>query len=82
MVKYWFYSQGFRDTSLTVWDASTILHNYEVRTGAVISKEELDSGALADKLVDSDYDLTASVSKHLLFYLNYPPAEASGTTIS
>ena len=33
LIKYWLCSQGFRDTSLTVWDASTILHNYEVRTG-------------------------------------------------
>ena len=60
---------------MTVWDASTILHNYETRTGVVVSREELDSGVLADKLVDSDYDLTASVSEPLSFYLNYPPAE-------
>ena len=58
----WPFSQGFRDTSLTVWDASTILRNYEVRTGNVLSREELDSGCLADKLIDADYDLTTSVS--------------------
>ena len=61
----WPYSQGFRDTSLTVWDASTILCNYEVRTGHVLSREELDSGCLANKLVDADYDLTTSVSEYL-----------------
>ena len=61
----WPYSQGFRDTSLTVWDASTILRNYEVRTGHVLSREELDSGCLANKLVDADYDLTTSVSEYL-----------------
>ena len=61
----WPYSQGFRDTSLTVWDASTILRNYEVRMGHVLSREELDSGCLANKLVDADYDLTTSVSEYL-----------------
>ena len=61
----WPYSQGFRDTSLTVWDASTILRNYEVRTGHVLSREELDSGYLANELIDADYDLTTSVSEYL-----------------
>ena len=56
----WPYSQGFRDTSLTVWDASTIL-----RTGHVLSREELDSGCLANELVGADYDLTTSVSEYL-----------------
>ena len=61
----WPDSQGFRDTSLTVWDASTILRNYEVRMGHVLSREELDSGCLANKLIDADYDLTTSVSEYL-----------------
>ena len=61
----WPYLQGFRDTSLTVWDASTILCNYEVRTGHVLSREELDSGCLANELIDADYDLTTSVSEYL-----------------
>ena len=61
----WPYSQGFRDTSLTVWDASTILRNYKVRTGHVLSREELDSGCLAKELIDADYDLTTSVSEYL-----------------
>ena len=39
-----------------------LLRNYEVRTGKVLSREELDSGCLADKLIDADYDLTTSVS--------------------
>ena len=39
-----------------------MLCNYEVQTGKVLSREELDSGCLADKLIDTDYDLTASVS--------------------
>ena len=54
--------QGFKDTSLMVWDASSILRNYEVRTGHVLSREELDTGYLADRLIDADYDLTTSVS--------------------
>ena len=54
--------QGFKDTSLTVWDASSILRNYEVRTGHILSREELDTGYLTDRLIDTDYDLTTSVS--------------------
>ena len=54
--------QGFKDTSLTVWDASSILRNYEVRTGHILSREELDTGYLTDRLIDADYDLTTSVS--------------------
>ena len=54
--------QGFKDTSLTVWDASSILRNYEVRTGHILSREELDTGYLRDHLIDADYDLTTSVS--------------------
>ena len=54
--------QGFKDTSLTVWDASSILRNYEVRTGHILSREELDTGYLANRLIDADYDLTTSVS--------------------
>ena len=54
--------QGFRDASLTVWDASSVLRNYEVRTGHVLSREELDTGYLATRLTDADYDLTTSVS--------------------
>ena len=50
--------QGFKDTSLTVWDASSILRNYEVRTGHILSREELDTGYLTDRLIDADYDLT------------------------
>ena len=33
--------------------------------GHVLSREELDSGCLANKLVDADYDLTTSVSEYL-----------------
>ena len=54
--------QGFKDTILSVWDASSILRNYEVRTGHVLTQEELDSGYLAQNLIDKDYDLTSSVS--------------------
>ena len=45
-----------------MWDASSILRNYEVRTGHVLTREELDSGCLSEKLIDADYDLTTSVS--------------------
>ena len=45
-----------------MWDASSILRNYEVRTGRVLTREELDSGCLSGKLTDADYDLATSVS--------------------
>ena len=45
-----------------MWDASSILRNYEVCTGRVLTREELDSGCLSGKLTDADYDLTSSVS--------------------
>ena len=47
---------------LSVWDASCILRNYEVRTKQVITPEQLQDGSLAELLVDSDYDLEQSVS--------------------
>ena len=45
-----------------MWDASSILRNYKVSTGRVLTREELDSGCLSGKLTDADYDLTTSVS--------------------
>ena len=45
-----------------MWDASSILRNYEVQTGHVLTREELDSGCLSGKLIDADYDLATSVS--------------------
>ena len=45
-----------------MWDASSILRNYKVRTSRVLTREELDSGCLSGKLTDADYDLTTSVS--------------------
>ena len=45
-----------------MWDASSILRKYEVRTGHVLTREELDSGCLSGKLTDADYDLATSVS--------------------
>ena len=45
-----------------MWDAISILRNYEVRTGRVLTREELDSGCLSEKLTDADYNLTTSVS--------------------
>ena len=33
-----------------------------MHTGHVLTREELDTGYLADQLIDSDYDLTTSVS--------------------
>ena len=54
--------QGFRDSSLSVWEASCVIQNYEERTGHVVSRDELNQGVLRDNLQDSDYNLTQSVS--------------------
>ena len=54
--------QGFKDMSLSVWDASCVLQNYETRTKKTITPEQLQDGSLADLLLDSDYNLAQSVS--------------------
>ena len=61
------YHQGFKDTSLTIWQASCVLRNYELRTGKTISHEDLDSGTLADEFTDEDYQLDESVSSYPCF---------------
>ena len=64
--------QGFKDSSISIFEASCILHKYEERTGLTVSREELDSGALKTKLAPSDYDTTCLVSfslSHLLYCL-------------
>ena len=65
------YYQGFKDTSLTIWQASCVLCNYKLQTGKTISCEDLDVGTLADEFVDADYQLDESVSSYpvlLSFY--------------
>ena len=53
--------QGFKDSSISIFEASCILHKYEERTGHTVTQEELDSGALKTKLAPSDYDTTCLV---------------------
>ena len=59
-------SQGFRDTSLSVWEASCILRNFELRTGKTISREDLNAGVLKEQFTDEDYALKDSVSPFLV----------------
>ena len=61
-------SQGFCDTSLSVWEASCILRNFEQRMGKTVSREDLDAGVLKEQFTDKDYALKDSVS-HFLSYL-------------
>ena len=68
------YVQGFKDMSLSVWDASCVLQNYETRTSKVITPEQLQDGSLADLLQDSDYNLAQSVS--IVYYLLFSPPAA------
>ena len=56
--------QGFKDKSLTIWQASCVLRNYELRTGNVVSRDDLDTGVLADQFVEEDYKIDESVCFH------------------
>ena len=60
-------SQGFRDTSLSVWEASCILRNFELRTGKTVSREDLNAGVLKEQFTDEDYALKDSVSPFLSY---------------
>ena len=62
-----FNPQGFKDTSLTIWQASCVLRNYELHTRKTVSCEDLDSGALADEFTDEDYKLDESVRSYPSF---------------
>ena len=53
--------QGFKDESLSVWQASCVLRNYELRTGNVISREDLETGVLGDQFTEEDYKIDESV---------------------
>ena len=54
---------------MSIFEASCILYCYEQRTGEIVGKAELDSGALKHKLIDSDYDTKCLVSNSLSIYL-------------
>ena len=71
--QYFFLFQGFKDLTLTVWDASCVLRNYEVRTKKTISPEQLQDGSLASLLEDSDYNLSQSVSALFTTLITYFP---------
>ena len=68
LILSFYYPQGFRDKSLSVWQASCVLRNYELRTGNVISREDLETGVLADQFTEEDYKIDESVC----FYLCLP----------
>ena len=63
-----YHPQGFRDKSLSVWQASCVLRNYELRTGNVISRDDLETGVLAYQFTEEDYKIDESVC----FYLYLP----------
>ena len=60
-------SQGFRDTSLSMWEASCILRNFELRMGKTVSREDLDAGVLKEQFTDEGYALQDSVSPFLSY---------------
>ena len=68
-----YYLQGFRDNSLSVWQASCVLRNYELRTGNVISREDLETGVLADQFTKEDYKIDESVCFYLYLPVSFLP---------
>ena len=58
--------KGFKDSSISIFEASCILHKYERRTGLTVTREELDSGMLREKLDPSDYDTSCLVSSPII----------------
>ena len=62
VVTWSFYLQGFNDVTLTPGEAAMVIHNYEVRTGHVVSMAELEGGYLKGQLKLEDYDLKQQVS--------------------
>ena len=56
--------QGFDGIALTPGEAAMIIHNYEVRTGHVVSMTELESGYLKGQLCPEDYDIKQRVSQY------------------
>ena len=54
----------FDDVALTPGEATMIIHNYEVRTGHVVSMTELESGYLKGRLCSKDYDIKQWVSQY------------------
>ena len=58
--------KGFKDSSISIFEASCILHKYERRTGLTVTREELDSGTLREKLDPSDYDTSCLVSSPII----------------
>ena len=58
--------KGFKDSSISIFEASCILHKYERQTGLTVTREELDSGTLREKLDPSDYDTSCLVSSPII----------------
>ena len=56
--------QGFDDVALMPGEAAMIIHNYEVRTGHVVSMSELESGYLKSRLRPGNYDIKQQVSQY------------------
>ena len=46
-----------------------IIHNYEVRTGHIVSMAELESGYLKGRLCPEDYDIKQRVSDSSAIFL-------------
>ena len=57
-----FLFQGFDGVALTPGKATMVIHNYEVRTGHLVSMTELESGYLKGWLRPEDYDIKQQVS--------------------
>ena len=72
LLEGFYFIQGFRDSSLSVWEASCVLRNFELRTGQTVSREDLDNGILEGQFMDEGYALKDSVSLFLSYLLTIP----------
>ena len=70
VVTWFFYLQGFNDVTLMPGEAVMVIHNYEVRTGHVVSMAELEDGYLKGRLKLKDYDLKQQVSLPFIVVLS------------
>ena len=62
--------------------AAMIIHNYEVRTGHVVSMAELESGYLKGRLHPEDYDIKQWVGNNSVnfYYANFHQDKSRGPT--
>ena len=70
--------QDFNDVALTPMEAANVLHNFEKRTGHLLSMQEVEGGFLKGRLQPEDYVLTPRVSTPFSLTSGYLPTALEG----